>query len=184
MSYVKLLLDTTTLPTALLPIAKEQLNVDFVDDDPKITRFIAWAIGYLEVDSGLKVFKEQLDWWPTVPSSWAYACMQCPVQPVSSFIAMSGVTNVSADYELRVSIDPLLPVYLCRKDGTPFQADLQINLTVGIEDPADLPPIMEAYIIRVAATLYENRELITSLNLDSVPEWLNNRLTGLWVARA
>ena len=96
---------------------------------------------------------------------------------------MSGAVDVSIEYALE-SASAVDPVWLVHSDGTTFPADAAVSLSVGFADADDLPPAEEGNVLRIAATLYENRESVTPLNLDQVPLWLNDALGGLWIPRA
>lgn len=172
--------DWTTLPTALLPAAKRHMRVDFADDDTSITEYVQFAIAYLQAFWGLQIFAGDVAWSPTITQASRY---QCPVQPVASFKVMSGTMDVSSEYALE-SASPIEPVWLVHSDGTPFPSDAVITLVAGIADATKVPPLMLASILRVAATLYEHRESITTLSLDQMPFWMNDILTELWVPRA
>ena len=173
--------DYTTLPTALLPLAKQHFRVSFNTDDDIIKQHIAWAISHCEKFWAIQIFGAEVDWTPTITATaWAY---QCPVQPVSGFVVMSDGGDVSSEYALKQG-DPVEPVYLVHSDKTPFPADAEITLTAGFTDPAKIDPAALGGILRVAAKFYEYRESISELNLDDVPFWLNDMLGGLWIPRA
>jgi hypothetical protein len=71
-----------------------------------------------------------------------------------------------------------------RVDDTPIADGLTIDLVGGYATAETLPPALEGNILRVTATLYEHRESIEAGSLDTIPFWLNDMLTGLWVPRA
>jgi uncharacterized phiE125 gp8 family phage protein len=181
MSSYAITADWTTLPTALLPLAKQHMRVDFSDDDTVITEYLKWAISYFEKISGWQVFGAAVDWLPDLETDASR--YQCPVQPVASFTVMSGAVDVSAEYELEKA-SLVEPVWLARKDGTAFHDDAEITLTAGYTDITKIEPSALAGILRVAGTLYEHRESITTLSLDQMPFWLNDLLGGHWIPRA
>lgn len=181
MSYSITAIDRTTLPAALLPIAKEHMRVDFTDDDASITRYIQWAISYLEIFWGQRIFSASVDWLPPID---AYSSRyQIPVQPVASFIVMSEAVDVSAEYALEMN-GMISPVWLVHSDGTPFPDDAAVSLTAGFTDPDEIEPAALGGILRVGASLYEYRESISSISLDQIPFWMNDVLGGLWIPRA
>jgi hypothetical protein len=177
MSYTKTE-DWTTLPAALLPVVKDQLRIDFDDDNAIITRHIQWAIGYCQDFTGLQIFEADVAWTP----GSACSRYQCPAQPVSAFTVTSDAVDVSADYALD-SGALTSPVWLVRSDGTPFAADAAVTLTAGYADADLIPPNLYGNLLRVSATLYENRESISAISLDQVPFWLNDMIGGLWLPR-
>lgn len=170
----------TALPAALLPIAKEQLRIDFTDDDASITRMIGWAIGYFENFTSLTIFSGSVAWSP--PLDTGLSMYQCPVRPVVSFTVSSvaGGGDVSSQYKL-VANSLIEPVYLQRSDGSAFHGDAAITLTVGFTDPAKLAPSVMATIMRITAAQYENRESISAITVDQIPFWLNDLMIGHWV---
>jgi hypothetical protein len=171
--------DFITLPTALLPLAKTHMRVDFTDDDADITDKLAQAIGYAQYFWELQVFGATVAFTP----DGGACCYQCPVRPVSAFTAADAVGDVTAEYQLR-STSLTAPVFLERVDAAAFPAGVTFSLATGYSDPADMHPAMRGNILRVAATLYENRESISAISLDQVPFWLNDMMGGLWVPRA
>jgi hypothetical protein len=173
--------DFATLPTALLPVAKQQCRVSFDTDDDIIKQHIGWAISYCERFWDQKIFGSSVVWLPVIAgNAWAY---KCPVQPVSAFTVMSDGVDVSSEYALKQG-DPVEPVYLVHVDQTPFPADAEITLTAGFTDPSQIDPGMLGGILRTTAKLYEYRESITDLNLNDMPFWLNDMLGGYWIPRA
>lgn len=180
MTWTVTSVDYTTLPAALLPMAKKHCRVDFTDDDEYIQGCLARSIALLEQKWGLRVFAAETDWQPEVTGA---AELPCPVWPVSDFEVMSGPTDISADFNLRYS-SLTAPWWLVHSDGTPFPADCDVALTAGYADPDTMPPNMLDAILRLAATLYEYRETVAASSLDTMPGWLDDMIVGLWVPRA
>jgi uncharacterized phiE125 gp8 family phage protein len=172
--------DWTTLPEALLPVVKQHCRVDFDDDDAILTRYIQWAISYCQGFTGLQIFEAEVVWTPALDGAARYPC---PVQPVSAFGVMAETVDVSADYALQ-SGALTAPVWLVHSDGTAFATDAEVTLTTGYADADQIPPALYGNILRIAATMYENRESISAISLDQVPSWMNDMITGLWVPRA
>jgi hypothetical protein len=180
MSYV-LTPDWTTLPTALLPLAKAQLHITFTDDDAQITRQIASAISYFEKFNGLQIFGAAVAWSPILELGWS--AYPTPVQPVRSFTVLVDTVDVSTEYELRQR-SAVEPVYLVKLDGTAFPAAAVITLQAGYDDASKIDPSIVDVILRVTAALYENRESISATAIDQVPFWLNDLMGGHWIPRA
>jgi uncharacterized phiE125 gp8 family phage protein len=182
MSYV-LTPDWSTLPTALLPIAKDHLRITFSDDDASITRFIGFAIGYFEKFTGQAVFSGSVAWSPDL--STGASRYQCPLQPVASFTitSVAGGGDVAAQYRLEAA-SPVEPVWLARIDGTAFHSDAVIGLVVGHASAITIDPSMLGTILRVTGTLYEHRESISAITIEQVPFWLNDLMGGHWIPRA
>ena len=179
MSFAFTSVDHTTLPAAMLEMTKKHLRVDVDEDDELITEYLAWAIGYGQNFWGLQIFGAEVDF---IPDGGA-ATYACPVQPVSAFTAADVDGDVSADYALE-SASLTEPAWLVRVDGDVFPADVTFSLTAGYAALADMNPAVRGGILRIAATMYEHRETITTESIDQVPYWLNDMLGGLWVPRA
>lgn len=182
MSYVSTP-DYTTLPTALLPLTKAHLRVDFADDDTVITEYISQAIGLLEQFWGLSLFGAAVIWTPDL--STGASRYQAPVAPVSdTFTVVDGeAVDVSADYQIeRQALTD--PVWLARKDGTAFHAGAVVTLAAGYTSVTALLPHQRAAILAVTGTRYEHRESTATISIDEMPHWLTDVLGGLWVPRA
>jgi uncharacterized phiE125 gp8 family phage protein len=181
MSTVYGAVDYTTLPAALLPLAKQHLRVDFSDDDTSITAYIKHAISRFERYSGWRVFGSPVVWTPYVPSG--AASLACPVQPVSSFTASYAETDVTADYQLdaQSSTGPLL---LSRKDGTAIPPGIILDLAAGYADAAKLDPAAENIVLLITGSLYEYRESVSAASPDLMPMWMSDLLVGTWIPRA
>jgi uncharacterized phiE125 gp8 family phage protein len=179
MSFTFTSVDHTTLPTAMLAMTKKHLRVDVDEDDELITEYLAWAIDYAAKFWGLQIFGAEVDFMP----AGGAATYACPVQPVSAFTAADVGGDVSADYLLE-SASLTEPAWLVRVDGDVFPADVTFSLTAGYTALADMNPAMRGGILRIAATMYEHRETVTTESVDQVPYWLTDMLSGLWVPRA
>lgn len=177
MSYVQTE-DWSTLPAALLPLAKQHLRVEGTDEDLLITDQIAQAIAYLQTVWGFQVFGADGVWLPADISS---SRLQCPAQPVSAFVVTSAAVDVSSEYALQTVGTA---TWLVHSDGTPFPLDAEVALTIGYADVEAMHPQVKANILRKTAELYEHRESITTESLAQMPSWLNDMMAGLWVPRA
>lgn len=168
----------------LLPLAKQQMNVTFNDDDDLITRHLNWAVAFCQNESGWIIQPGDMPWQP-VPSGTSPANKYpIPYFPVQSFIATSGGADVSTEYAIeRVGDTRISAQWLVKKDGSAFPADLAVALKVGFE-ATTLPPEFEAAILRMTSALYENRGSITAITLETVPHWFRDLLQGVWVPRA
>jgi uncharacterized phiE125 gp8 family phage protein len=173
-------IDYTTLPEALRPAMKEHLRIEFPDDDASIRTYLANAIGYLEGFTDLRLFGTRVVWTPTTGQAEA----QFPIWPVSAFtVATDADGEVTANYALRWT-SLTTPWWLAKKDGTAIEAGTTVNFTAGYADPGKIGPALLGNVLRIAATLYENRESVSMLSPDQMPLWLNDMLGGLWIPRA
>lgn len=177
-------IDYAALPEAMLPIAKEHLRVDFLDDDEIIKRYLASAIAHIEHVSGWRIFGTGVDWFPTIDTT-AYA-YRTPVAPCSGFTVVltdpPPDTDISADFAL-VADTPMQPTWLMHKDKTPFPTPVTMTLTAGYADPDLLPPNVSDVILRITGTLYEARESVTNPAFYQIPFWMNDLIVGLWIPR-
>jgi hypothetical protein len=170
--------DWSTLPAALLPIAKQHLRVEGTDEDALITQYLGIVIAYLQAFWELQVIPAEGIWLPADVSS---SRLQCPAQPVSAFTVTSDAVDVTSEYALKTVGTA---TWLVHSDGTPFPADAEVTLTVGYADVAAMDPKITGNILRKTAELYEHRESITTETLVQMPSWLNDMMSGLWVPRA
>lgn len=181
--------DYSALPTALLPLAKQQMRVDFTDDDQYITNCLARAIDYFELYSGLKVFDSEAEWSPDVPDStynFTVLAIVVPLHPVSDFeVADDTAADVTADYEILSGSSLTVEPTFRRVDGTAIPAGLDVKLILGVgSDLSKIPPAVVDRILRIAATLYHQREtIVVGAGITQVPLWVNDLLVGAWVPR-
>lgn len=177
--------DYAALPAALLDIAKQHMRVDFTDDDDLIERYLASAIAHVELVSGWRIFPTIVSWFPTLIST-AYA-YRTPLGPVASFLVMldepAPPTDISNQFAI-ITDTPVTPSWLSKKDKTAFPTPITMTLNVGYTDADKLPPNMSDVILRIAASLYENRETVSQPSLTQVPFWMNDLIVGLWIPRA
>lgn len=177
--------DYTALPAALLNIAKQHMRVDFTDDDDIIKRYLASAIAHVELVSGWRIFGTTVSWFPTLNAT-AYA-YRTPLAPVASFTVMldepAPPTDISNQFAI-ITDTPVTPSWLSKKDKTAFPTPLTMTLVLGYSDATKLPPNMSDVILRIAASLYENREAVSQPSLTEVPFWMNDLIVGLWIPRA
>lgn len=174
--------DYDALPAAMLPTVKKHVRADdFTDDDVILTEYIAQAIGLMERFWDLTVFGSALTW--TIDTSSGASKYQCPKQPVSAFTVKTDTVDKSSEYRLE-SYDLAAPVWLVHIDGTAIPANTVATLTIGYVATNKMPPEMRSAIYRVAGTLYEHRESVSTLRPEQMPFWLNDVLGGLWTPRA
>jgi uncharacterized phiE125 gp8 family phage protein len=183
MTWTVAAIDYQVLPSAMLTLAKQHMRIDFVDDDALVASCLRRGISLLERYSGLSVFPARIDWQPFAADAVPVAAYQCPLQPVAGFSVTADGTDVSSQYELRLT-SPISPVWLANKANEPFPAGTRTELRVGWADINTLPPAIEDGILRLSATLYEYRETVTNFSLDPVPQWANDLLVGMWIPRA
>jgi uncharacterized phiE125 gp8 family phage protein len=186
MSYKVSNRDTTTLPTALLPVAKTHMRVDFTDDDVLITSLIARAIGLYERKTALSLFDANFEWTPDDFDNVTDQGVLCPVQPLTQFtVADSESTDVTASYRLAGNQNgEAAGLYLQPVDATATIPDgLTCSAVSGYTDATELPPATLDSILRITAHLYANRESVSDLLLREADWWADDLLVGAWVPR-
>jgi gp6-like head-tail connector protein len=180
-------IDYLTLPTALLPLAKQQMRVDFDDEDEFITNCVARAIDYFQLYAGFTVFGTEAHWEPSVPDDGStVTSIVVPVFPVSDFdVTDDTATDVSTEYQIRNATSLTLPPTFSRIDGAAIPAGLAVRLILGVgTDLTKLPPAVTDRILRVAAMLYDQREtIVIGVSVSQIPMWVNDLLIGAWVPR-
>jgi hypothetical protein len=180
MSYTVTSIDYDALPDEMLPFAKQHMRVTFTDDDATISRYLRWAIGQAEQVLGISLNPATVTWTPDLADLSAYPF---PLQPVASFSVTADSIDMTADF-IKNDTGLVTPPLLIHVDGTPFPDDTTVAFVAGVTTSDEMTPNIEASIYRIAATLYENRESITTLTLETMPLWLNDMLVGTWVPRA
>lgn len=191
-------IDRDTLSAALLPLAKSQMRVDFTRDDAYITSICSRAVDFFEKITELSVFPAEYDWTltdlPIVLPSWnRYAGSspqtgwKVPVQPISAWVATDAADDdVTADFTLwgQTTGDTFQQVFLgytgTALAGQAYFGDFTISLQTGYDDLP--PPSMQDAILRMAAWLYENREMAGMPGTDMM-SYFNTVLAGFWVPR-
>lgn len=178
MEYYFTDIDLTTLPQELLPLTKAHLRIDFSDDDTLILQYIGNAIQICEDVWSQRINPANVTWKPTInDTDFKY---QVPVQPISSFQVSSGGAPV-AGYSMLVT-SRTSPIYIAKDDGTAWPGDAEVALVTGFASATDISPAYAGPILRVAGTLYERRETITT-PMMLVPYWLNDLIVGNWIPR-
>jgi uncharacterized phiE125 gp8 family phage protein len=179
-AYVIRDVDYATLPDALLPTAKQHMRVEFARDDDYIKLCLKRAIEYFQLYSGQLVFAAKVDWSPLATRA---GFVTCPVLPVSDQTAKDAEgTDVTADYKVvQIGSSTVYPLF-ATISGSALPGGLAVILIVGFDDVAKMPPEILDKILRIAATLYENRETVTT-PIQTMPFWLNDLLIGSWVPR-
>jgi hypothetical protein len=179
MSLQRLSIDRVTLPQALLSLTKLQLRVDYDSEDELIIHKLAHAINLFENISGFGVSKAVWTWTPGPVSD----AILVPVMRVSAFTAKDGVTDISANYTLSGDIHPeaISEQYFSGPSGSTVAPT--VSLTTGFATSADLPPSITDVVMRIAAYLFEWREVQNVPGVDGVP-YANSLLTNWWVPRA
>jgi uncharacterized phiE125 gp8 family phage protein len=183
MSLVRTSIDRKTLSNGLLPSLKAHSRITFDEDDTVATKKIAMAIDRFEKINELAVCRATWTWTPETAASEVepYGWL-IPVRHVSAFTAGDTTGDISSQFVLGgvASPDNAGPQYLSTTSS--YSSPLSLVLTVGYEDVADLPPGIEDVILRLAATLYEYREMDRIPGVDG-GALSNSFVSGYWTPR-
>lgn len=178
--------DRVTLPQAMLTLAKLQMRVTFDDDDQLIVHKLAHAINLFETLTQFAVSKAIYTWTPGAMTPLSSDGLPTdsgliPVMRVSSFTAKDAA-NVDVTTQLALYGDTLphsiAPQYLTG----PSTITPTVSLTVGYAQLADVPPMIIDIVMRIAAYLYEWREVQNVPGVDGVA-YANSLLTNYWIPR-
>jgi hypothetical protein len=157
-------LDIDVLPTRLLTQAKEQMRVDYADDDDLIKSIVARAIANFQNRNDVVLNPTTVLWKPSA-DEFKNGGATIPVCPVTEFTAAAG-GDVSANYELMLKWNSITGVPIQVLQGA-FVNGLAVTLTAGIPGgppgpppELDLTPAVLDIILRHAAHLYEHREIM------------------------
>jgi uncharacterized phiE125 gp8 family phage protein len=181
MSLQRLSIDRTTLPQAMLSLAKQQMRVDHDEDDQIIVHKLAHAINLVELVTSFSVSKAVWTWTPGVLNGESE---QIPVMRVSSWTAKDGNgVDITSSYALEGDINPdsIALQYLTGPTGSTVEPTVTLN--TGFATLNDMPPAMLDVILRIAAYLYEWREIQNIPGVDGVA-YANSLITNWWIPRA
>lgn len=164
MSLVPKTEDVNTLPTAMLGLAKQQMRIDWAYDDDFIKACVARAIGKFQQINEVTVNPSTFDWTPDatafVTNGEGGPRATLPVRPVSSFEAKDAAdADVSADYAVVLKWDSPYGVPIQVFAGAQASG-LKVTLTAGYAALAQMPQGVVDALLRLAAHLYEHREIL------------------------
>lgn len=183
MSLIRTSIDRVKLPNGLLPALKSHSRVTEDDDDVVMTKKIAMAIDRFEKINELAIYRASWTWSPeTVQSTVEPLGWPVPIRHVASFTAGDETGDLTSQFLLSgvASPDNTGPQYLSTSSS--YGSAMAMVLTVGYEDVADLPPGVEDVILRLAAQLFEYREMDRIPGVDGT-SYANSLITGYWVPR-
>jgi len=178
-----LLVDRTTLPTALLPQAKEHMRVRHIRDDTLITTYLAMGIAAVERRCNIKLnpatyavdgFELRLDACNHSTNRYRY---RLPVNNVSAIsdLIQSGGADQAASYSVEQSdAGGSGNSYIVGPSLYGFGWSLQVE--AGVDDPAEIDPAVLSCIYRIAAAYYEARETNAPVFVDD----FTSELVAAW----
>jgi hypothetical protein len=181
-------IDRTTLPEALVALAKSQSRITTTLDDAYVTELLGQAIDDVERLANSNLFDATYTatvdpqiwcpWWCPAPGfTWNTAdqvAVTLPVNNVRSFTAVDADSNdLSASYSI-TQTEPggVGRTLLWGPLPQAGASTITFTFTCGVTDPADLVPSVRRGILRRFAALYENREAPLDItDPDSVGLW-------------
>jgi len=177
-SFTVVSIDRTTLPAALLVLAKGQSRITNALEDDYVTELIAQAIDDTERASNATIFErvlqatndllalQSLAWWG-FPFEYcaAFVRVALPFNNVQSVTATDADSlDVSAGYVV-IQADPggVSAAYLQAPTQAPGATPIAFEFVAGLPDVAKIAPSLRRAILRRFSALYENREATLTL---------------------
>jgi uncharacterized phiE125 gp8 family phage protein len=172
--------DYTTLPTALLPIAKSHLRIDGSYDDDYIADAIKRAINWFERVTNVTVNPTTWSW---LPDQGSFVCNRAavPVSPVNSFTVDAAGADVSANYAVETMSTHGIGLYAL---VGAWVTGIEVDILSGYADADALDPGIEDIILRYTGHLYANREILVAGTDAATPGWMNDVVATYWMPRA
>ena len=151
--------DVTTLPVALLPLAKQHSRIDTTADDALVTSICARAVARFEAVNGISLNPSTWLWKP-VSLEFCNGQARVPREPVKAFtVRDAAAVDISSSYSMIAAGGygaPILYLVGAWLDG--MTVSLETGFVAGLGDP--LPPGVLDVVLRNAAHLYEHREIL------------------------
>jgi uncharacterized phiE125 gp8 family phage protein len=170
-------LDLTTLPAALLPLAKSHLRVDGTFDDAYITSAIARGISWFERVTNVSVNPVT---WLWSPDRFVDGLAPVPVSPVDTFMVDAG-GDVSADFSIVTLSTYGVGIYAL---SGAYVSGMVVTIPTGYADATALDPGILDAVLRYTAHLYENREILVAGSEATTPGWMTDTISTYWMPRA
>ena len=180
MSITVISADWDTLPNEMLPAMKQHLRIDNTFDDVFIEDAIRRAIDHFQRVTEITVFATEYLWEPDA-LGWCAGTIRSPITPISEFAAdVDGIRRfrrLPVQHQQRARRADL---YWTDR----YAAGLGLTLTSGYPSADLVPPGMRDVIFRLAATLFENREILVPSGQFLTPGWLEQVMGPYWLPRA
>lgn len=173
--------DFTALPAGLLTLAKSHMRVDSTFDDALITSMVARAIDWFERVTGVSVFATDYEWTPDA-DNFCNNVARVPVSPVAGMTAKDG-SNADVSSSFTVTTMSTHGVGIYSLNGA-FASGLVVTLKSGYADETKLPPGVLDAVLRMAAHLYDNREILVPGAQMATPGWMLDVIATYWFPRA
>lgn len=173
-------INRVVLPNGLLSVAKSHLRIDGIYDDAYIAMTLARAINWFERVTQVTVNPVTWLWRPDAGNFCDGAAM-VPISPVNSFtVAASDASDISDDYELLTNSTHGVGLYSL---AGVFSSGMKVSLPSGYPDAAGIDPGIVDIVLRYAAHLYENREILVPGVEAQTPGWMTDIVATYWVPR-
>lgn len=179
MSYIKIKTkDFAALPTALLSKAKSQMRVDGSYDDTAIGDMIARAIDWFERSTRVSVFGTQYEWAPD-EADFYNNVITIPISPVGTWSAKDGAAaDVTSSFTITTMSTHGVGIYAL--NGA-YVSGVVFTIQSGYADLATLPFGVADAVLRYAAHLYDNREILVPGSQIATPGWTTDVLSTFWM---
>ena len=176
MSFQLIEQDRDVLPTELLPAFKRHGRISDPDDDLTLKEKLGQAIDRIQTRGNFRIVPCTYKWTPAA-SEFCAGLARIPYPPVRT-CTVSGVTDPAAyAVDLR-ALDGVPITYLVGA----YASGMSIEIEAGFAAAADLPAGLTDAIERVAAHLYEHREILIPGSEFVAPDFATD-LTW-WLPRA
>jgi Phage gp6-like head-tail connector protein len=167
----------TTLPAAMLDLAKSHIRVRHDRDDALITQYLAQAIEAVERSCSINLNPAvfALDIFRLVPPlvPGLYPCYGSSLPPMRLALPVNNVTAFTLDDA--DGVDQSADYTIEQADGGGSAASYLVGprlqstsgwtmtVDVGLEDPDGIAPAITAAVLRLTGGFYENRESSSAL---------------------
>lgn len=182
--------DLDTLPAALLPLAKQWMEIDFADKDQLITDFIRQALDFVETATGAIIYRTEIALTPA-SVDFVDGLLRLPTPLISWKASQPGdpdPVDISAAYSLRIAgVSGVQTFDLVGSYGAAMTLatvagfDGIGSITATVLQP--LTPALQNNVLRLTANYFEFREVQTTTQVQIPSEWRNDLLGGHWVPR-
>lgn len=167
--------DVNVLPNALLAAFKRHVRVENTYDDDFLTDALKRAIDQFQRVSGMTVNPTTFTWRPA-SGEFKNGMATSPITPVKAYTATGG----TGTYSLTTNTVHGVPIYYLYGE---YGDGLSLAIETGYASEAELPAGIRDVVFRLAATMYENREILVPSGQFLTPQWLEQVMGTYWLPR-